>query len=32
MEWLIRTGTTLLIVAVGFILGPVFKKGNYKTI
>ena len=30
MEWLIRTGTTLLIVAVGFILGPVLKKGIIK--
>ena len=30
MEWLIRIGTTLLIVAVGFILGPVLKKGIIK--
>ena len=30
MEWLIRIGTTLLIVAAGFILGPVLKKGIIK--
>ena len=30
MEWLIRIGTTLLIVAVGFVLGPILKKGIIK--